>query len=192
MIVVGIAGRAGCGKSAVARRLAQRDGVVWVDLDRVAWSTYQPGTSTFQALVDRFGVGIVAEDGSIDRRRLADAAFRSEQTATELDRLVHPAVVRALAEIRAAEATKRTTVLLVEGALLATSDVVDRSAFDAILWLDVDEPVRRERLRSAGRPEHASRSERLEPTGDVVRVDGSGPLDAVADRVWAFIERLHS
>ena len=190
MIVVGLAGRAGCGKSAVARRLSERDDVVWVDLDPVAWTTYAPGTATHRALVERFGIGIVAEDGSIDRRRLADAVFVDEGAAADLDRLVHPAVVRALESIRAEEEKRGTRVLLVEGALLASSDAVDRSTFDVIVWMDVDETVRRTRLRAAGRLDHAERSDRLRPAPGVLQVDAAGSIDTVSQRLWTLVENL--
>ncbi|GAF84886.1 unnamed protein product, partial [marine sediment metagenome] len=53
--VIGLAGRPGCGKSAVARALAGRPSVEAIDLDRVAWETYVPETTTYDRLVARFG-----------------------------------------------------------------------------------------------------------------------------------------
>jgi dephospho-CoA kinase len=188
MIVVGLAGPAGSGKSAVARRLARRGGVAWIDLDRVAWSTYEPDGPAFHALLARFGSDILAADGHVDRAALAAKALGDPASKRDLERIVHPAVNAALAASIGEERRRGRQVLLVEGALLASSPDVDRDLFDVILWLDVPFPVRGARLRKDGREHHAARNDELTPSGDVVRVDADASLDEVAERVWSVIE----
>lgn len=188
MIVVGLAGPAGSGKSAVARELAHRVGVAWIDLDRVAWSTYEPDGPAFHALLARFGSDILTPDGRVDRGALAAKALGDPAGKRDLERIVHPAVNAALAASLGEEARRGRRVLLVEGALLASSPDVDRNLFDVILWLDVPFPVRGARLRQDGRERHATRNDKLAPSGDVVRIDADAALDEVAGRVWSAIE----
>lgn len=189
MIVVGLAGPAGSGKSAVARKLARRVGVAWIDLDRVAWSTYEPDGPAFHALLARFGSGILAADGRVDRRALAAKALGDPASKRDLERIVHPAVNAALAASMGEERRRGRQVLLVEGALLASAPDVDRDLFDVVLWLDASYPVRGVRLQRDGRGHHAARNDELTPTGDFVRIDADASLDEVAERVWSAIEK---
>jgi dephospho-CoA kinase len=188
MIIVGLAGPAGSGKSAVARKLARRAGVVWIDLDRVAWSTYEPDAPAYHALLARFGRDILADDGRIDRGALAAKALGDPAGKRDLERIVYPAVNEALAASIEEEERRGRQVLLVEGALLASAPDVDRDLFDAILWLDAPLPVRGARLRQDGREHHAARNDKLTPTGDFTRINADAPLDEVAELVWSAIE----
>ena len=190
MRVIGLAGRVGSGKSALGRVLAQRPGFAFVDLDRVAWSTYETGTPTYGRLVSSFGPGILRPDGTIDRSRLAEAAFSSARNREELDAIVHPAVVDRLKDLILEEEAREKSVLLVEGALLGSSPHVDRSLFTTILWLEASDRTRRERLEACGRGAHTVREFR-EPGRDAVRrVSAEGTLEDAADRIARLIETL--
>ncbi len=184
MKVIGLAGPAGSGKSAVARALSQRAGVGWIDLDRLAWSTYEPGTPAFTALVVRFGVGILAPDGQIDRTELARRAFADPEAKRDLDRIVHPAVDGALARRIENEREAGREVLLVEGALIGASPHIDLGLFDVMVWLEAPRRVREKRLGSVGRGEHAARNADLAAPRGAVCIDAEGPIDEVAERVW--------
>lgn len=190
MKVIGIAGPAGSGKSSVARELARRARGVWIDLDRVAWSSYEPGTPTFSALVERFGPGILDASGRVDRSALAERAFADAEAKGALDRIVHPAVGAALARRIAEERRAGRRLLLVEGALLATSADVDRSLFDAMIWLDAPPETRAARLERDRRAAHAARNAEIAPPDDVIRIDTDAPLGEVVDRLRRTIDRV--
>ena len=189
MKVIGLAGPAGSGKSAVARELSHRPGVAWVDLDRLAWATYGPGTLAHVALVERFGPEILDEGGRIHRTVLGERAFADPVGKADLERIVHPAVSAALAQRIDAERRRGRRILLVEGALLGTALDVDRNAFDAILWLEAPEAVRAARLDADGRAHHGDRTRELTPPEGTLPIDADAPLDEVAGRVWAAIAR---
>ena len=121
MKVIGLAGRAGSGKSTIARHLAQGRAVEWIDLDTVAWDTYAPGTAVYARLVGAFGKGILNESGKIDRSQLADVAFADHETQETLNAIVHPAVSDAVETIILEYRRKGTEILLIEGALLASA-----------------------------------------------------------------------
>jgi len=187
MRVIGLAGRAGSGKSAVARHLAERSGIEWIDLDAVAWSTYEPGTDLHLQLQDVFGSEILDASGAIDRAKLAEAVFSDCSNRKLLDALVHPAVGRALVPLLESQRTQGTLLVLVEGALLATSPYVDRSPYDRILWLEVEESSRANRLRAIGREAHLPRGCAMAPFGDVDIVCAEGSIEEVAERVLTVI-----
>lgn len=197
MKVIGIAGPAGSGKSTVARLLARRPGFGHLDCDAIAWATYRPGGPAYSALLARFGAGIVAGDGTVDRARLAQTALADPQLKADLEAIVHPWVMD---EVRRAIERHRaggTTTLLVEGALLLSSPHVDRSLFDAFVWLSVPEEERRERLLGAGLDPKAvdrrlgAQHDLLPPDRPGVHiVDGRGSPDEIARHVVALLDRL--
>lgn len=191
-MIVGLAGRAGSGKSAVARTLAKRPDVAWIDLDAVAWSTYAPGTGVFRRLVERFGPAVVASDGTIDRSALGRVVFADDAAQRDLEQIVHPEVGTRLRTLLAAHRRSGTDVVVVEGAALAASAHVDREAFDLLLWLDAPKETRRARLRSAERESHVERGSEPALDSSVVRVDAREDIDHVASAVWTLIERHRS
>jgi dephospho-CoA kinase len=111
MLAVGLTGGIGSGKSAVADLLVQR-GAVLIDADQVAREVVAPGGPAYQPLIDRFGTGIVAPDGTIDRPTLAAVAFANEETRLELNAITHPAIGIAMIAARDALADSDRIVVL--------------------------------------------------------------------------------
>jgi dephospho-CoA kinase len=190
MKVIGLAGWAGCGKSAVAQELSQRPGVNWVNLDSVAWEMYRPRTPTYWRLVARFGEGVLDASGSIDRSQLAALVFSDAKALADLNAITHPAVMKHLRKVVSEEEARGTALLLVEGALLGSSSYVDRALFDAILWLEASSRTREKRLRLAGRKHHAEREHPEPDRVAVIRVNAEGPLSQVVSRVQGVIAAL--
>lgn len=197
MKVIGIVGPAGSGKSTVARLLASQPGTVCLDCDALAWAAYHPGGPAYSALVSRFGEGILACDRTVNRTELARIAWATPQAKQDLERIVHPAVMAAIGQAIEEHAAKGTNWLLVEGALLLSSAYVDRSLFDAFVWLSVPEEERRRRLRSSGldakviEQRLAAQHDLLPPSDPRVHiVDGSGSPEEVAQRVKGLLDRL--
>lgn len=183
MKVIGLAGRPGSGKSAVAEQLARRPGVAWINLDELAWTAYAPGTSTYHQLIDGFGESICAQSGEIDREALARQAFQSPKHTERLNAIVHPAISAELKRRIRLHGQQGTKVLLVEGALLASSPDADRTEFHVMVWLDVPDAVRAERLSACGREKHLHRADAVEPRGDVLVLSGVGSIEDVAERL---------
>jgi len=94
MKVIGLAGEAGCGKSAVGKILAKRPGVTSIDLDQLAWETYQSHSLTYDQLISRFGKAILSVRGEIDRSKLARIVFSHKESLADLNAIVHPALSR--------------------------------------------------------------------------------------------------
>jgi dephospho-CoA kinase len=191
MKIIGLAGRAGSGKSAVARALAAAAAdTVWIELDRVAWETYAPGAESYAAVVERFGEGVLNEDGSIDRGELAVRAFVEAGAREDLEAIVHPAVLARMMGLAEEERERGTEILLVEGALLSSSPHVDRSVFDAILWFEVSDDVREARLRASGRADHVVRGDDVSPGASAIVIDAVGSIEDVVGRVRRVIDKI--
>ncbi len=191
-MVVGIAGPAGSGKSTVCRLLSRRPGFSFLDCDGIAKSTYVPGGPAYRDVVEAFGEGILAPDGSVDRRRLAEIVLPDPGKRKRLEELVHPHVAAQLRDAISRERARGTEVLLVEGVLLFSSPHVPREIFDLAVWLEAPEGVRKRRLLSAGLPpglvELRLRAQRdLRPPPWATVVDASRPPDAVARDILALI-----
>jgi len=97
MLLVGLTGGIGSGKSTVARLLEER-GAVILDADVFARDAVRAGTEGFAAVVRRFGDEIVAPDGELDRSRLASIVFADPAALADLEAIVHPEVRRMIAD----------------------------------------------------------------------------------------------
>src|SRR5258707_15840875 len=91
MLMVGLTGGIGAGKSTVAGLLAQRGAVV-IDADAIAREVVEPGMPALDKLVERFGDAILQPDGSLDRPALAAVAFVDDATRKDLEAITHPAI----------------------------------------------------------------------------------------------------
>jgi dephospho-CoA kinase len=158
MIVIGLTGGIASGKSLVTRELAKEQGIVAIDLDRVAWRLYRSGSDIYHKLVEHFGREILRAGGEIDRKRLGEIVFHRPKELRFLDETVHPAVTARLRELIEAERRRGTRALILEAALLLESKWVDRRLFDYIVALGVDweEQLRRLRERDGLTPEEAA------------------------------------
>lgn len=91
MLLIGLTGGIGSGKSTVSAALAGHGAVV-VDADRITRELQEPGTAVFDAIVERFGEGVVATNGTLDRQAIADIVFGDDDALADLNGIVHPAV----------------------------------------------------------------------------------------------------
>ena len=91
MIVVGLTGGIGAGKSTVSKLLAER-GAAIVDADRIARDLQSPGSPVLDRMAERFGAHIIGDDGELDRAAVARIVFNDEQALKDLNGIVHPAM----------------------------------------------------------------------------------------------------
>jgi dephospho-CoA kinase len=198
VLVVGLTGGIGSGKTTVSSLLAARGAVV-IDADRVAREAVAPGGPAYEGVVRRFGPGILRPDGSIDRPRLAEVVFADPASLADLNSLIHPHVREAMAGRLAALAGSDRVVVL-DIPLLAESR---RDAYPVAGVLVVDAPhevALRRLVEGRGMaPEEArarmaaqaSREERLAVADFVIDNSGDrGHLDAEVDRAWAWVQGL--
>jgi dephospho-CoA kinase len=196
VILVGLTGGIGAGKSTVSELLAAR-GAVIVDADAIVRELQAPGGAIVSRLADRFGDGVVSADGSLDRAAVAAIVFHDEQALEDLNAIVHPAVREEMA--RRVDAERDTDHVVVLDIPLLTEN--PRKDLAAVLVVDVPIDVAVERLvASRGMDEtdarariasQANRDDRLALATHVI--DNTGDVDdlrARVDEVWGELVTL--
>ncbi len=139
------------GKTTVLR-MFEALGAVTLSSDAIVAELVRPGTDLWNRLIAEFGQAIVQSDGSLARERLAQIAFGEAQARRRLNRLVHPAVVPAIAErIRAAD----TPLMLIEVPLLI--EVALQGLFDGIVVVQATPALQYRRLQERGVPPSLAR-----------------------------------
>jgi dephospho-CoA kinase len=197
VIVIGLTGGIGAGKSTVSALLAQRGAVV-VDADLIAREVVEPGGAAYAPIVERFGPGVLGADGRLDRAAVAAAVFSDPEALAALEAITHPAIQAEMARQVAAH-DGRDDVVILDIPLLKDR----RTPMAGVVVVDVAEDVAVRRLvEQRGFDEGDARRriaaqisrQRRRSLADVV-VDNSGDLSALAaeiDRVWAWIEGLQT
>jgi dephospho-CoA kinase len=191
VLLVGLTGGIGSGKSTVAR-LLERRGAAVIDADQLAREAVAKGSPGFERVVHAFGESIVAPDGDLDRRALAAIIFTDPERKAALESIVHPEVARRFGEqVDELRSTDRVVVyvspLLVELGLAP--------AFDLVIVVTASPHLRVSRVAS-GRdlsPEdvrarmaaQATDEQRMEVADILVDNDGSlAELEPQVDRIW--------
>jgi dephospho-CoA kinase len=117
MIVIGLTGGIGTGKSEVAR-LLQELGAVVINADQVGHEAYTPHSETWQEVVKAFGERILLETGEIDRRKLGGIVFADPQQLARLNGIMHPRMAGLVSEKLQGLRATGTPVAVVEAAVL--------------------------------------------------------------------------
>ncbi|MFD3560525.1 dephospho-CoA kinase [Streptomyces sp. NPDC058686] len=191
MLKVGLTGGIGAGKSEVSRLLVAH-GAVLIDADRIAREVVEPGTPGLAAVVEAFGSGVLAPDGTLDRPALGAIVFADADRLAVLNSIVHPLVGARSAELEAAATGDSVVVhdvpLLAENGLAPLYDLV--VVVDASPETQLDRLVRlrgmTEEDARARMAAQATREKRLE-IADIV-IENDVPLDELhqrVDAVWA-------
>ena len=171
MLLVGLTGGIGSGKSTVARMLEERGAVVF-DADLLAREAVEPGTPGHAAVIERFGADVLAPGGALDREALASIVFADPSARRDLEQIVHPEVRRLFAE--GSEAYRDTDRIVVFSAPLLVETGM-HTAFEILVVVSATVVTQIERLmRQRGMSEAAIRA----------RIDAQAPFEdkaAVAD-----------
>ncbi|HVH52536.1 MAG TPA: dephospho-CoA kinase [Actinomycetota bacterium] len=191
MLLVGLTGGIGTGKSTVARMLEKRGAVVF-DADALARQAVAPGTPGFDEVVERFGPNVMAPGGGLDREALASIVFADQAARRDLEGIVHPEVRRMFAE-GCEEYRDSDRVVVFSAPLLVETGM--HTAFDMLIVVSAPVATQIERLmRDRGMPERDVQAridaqlplEAKEEVADVI-MHNEGTLEDLetqVDRVW--------
>lgn len=194
MLLLGLTGGIGSGKSTVSAELARRGAIV-IDADLVVRELQSPGGAVLAAMVEHFGDAILAADGSLDRQAVADIVFNDPEELKALNAIVHPRVGEEIdGRIEAQKETDNVVILDVP--LLVESKAYET---EGIIVVDTDPEIAVQRLvefrgfnaddARARMKLQATREERRAVAAFIVPNDGTeAELLAHIDRCWDWIE----
>jgi dephospho-CoA kinase len=210
MLKVGLTGGIASGKTAVGEMLVAL-GAQLVQADRIAHSLMQPGEAVYNEVVRHFGRDILEPDGTVNRAKLAEAAFGSTnapegQRATriaELNRIVHPVVIRSQ-DAWMQEMGRRDphAVAIVEAALILEAGVKDH--FDRLVVVTCNAEQRATRFAArqkidleAARQEVERRMAAQLPDEEKIEVadyviDNSGSIESTREHAGQVWEKLRA
>lgn len=179
MLMVGLTGGIGAGKSTVTAVL-EAAGAVIVDADRIAREVVEPGTPGLAMLVAEFGEDILGSDGSLDRAELAARAFADADRTVALNAITHPLIGERTAELFGTAPADAIVVhdmpLLVEGGMTP--------AYHLVIVVDTPAEIRLRRLvEQRGMPEGDARARMSrQATDEARRVEADVVIDNSGDR----------
>jgi dephospho-CoA kinase len=196
MILVGLTGGIGSGKSTVSQMLASR-GAVIVDADAITRELQAPGEPLLGVIADRFGHGVLAADGSLVREKLASIVFRDAEALADLNKIVHPAVGREMAR-RIDEQRDTENIVVLDIPLLAENP---RSGLSGVIVVEIDPELALRRLvehRGMSEADARARIERqtsLEKRREIADfiLDNSGDkssLESQVSEMWIWLQKL--
>ena len=199
MLLVGLTGGIGSGKSTVAR-LLEAQGAVIVDADQVARDVVEPGQPAFAHLVERFGPEVVGPDGRLDRPRLAEIAFASEEGTAALNAITHPAVGDEF--LRRMTAAPADGIVVCDVPLLVESETAASRGYELVIVVEAPRELRLERLEGRGVPRPDAEARMAKQATDEQRravatyvVDNSGDLahlEAQVDAIWHDLDGIRT
>jgi dephospho-CoA kinase len=207
MLKVGLTGGIASGKSVVGEMFVAL-GARLVQADRIAHQLMLPGQSVYNEVVRHFGGAILNPDLSVNRAKLAEAAFGSAKPAAEsrvqeLNRIVHPAVIRSQDEWMEEMGRQYPhAVAIVEAALILEAGAAKR--FDRLIVVTCNDEQRIARFAArqkldleAARKEVARRMAAQLPEAEKVKaadcvIDNSGSLDQTRQQVHQVWEKLRA
>jgi dephospho-CoA kinase len=205
MLVVGLTGGIGVGKSTVAGLLGERGAAV-VDVDGLGREIIAPGGRAVDAVVDRFGPQVRAADGGVDRAALAGIVFGSEEELAALNAISHPAINELLDErvdALIAEHDERELVVIFDMAVLVESTLGQdtRHPYEVVVTVEAPMDIRLDRLELRGTPRDDARAriesqatdEQRRAVSQFVVANGGDleSLEAAVDELWTELRRLN-
>ena len=197
MLVVGLTGGIGSGKSTFAALLAER-GAQIIDADLLGRDALRPGEPAWHSVVDTFGDEVLVEGTmNIDRKRLAGIVFNDPSKLAALNAIVHPIIMRGIAD-RLESLRGTDDVVVLDAALIVELGLAE--SVDVIIVVTATVDNRRRRLAELRGMAHddimarigaqASEEELVTKADILVRNNGNvADLGSEADRVWAELEK---
>jgi dephospho-CoA kinase len=143
MLLVGLTGNIGSGKSTVAQLLSER-GATIIDADVLARRAVEQGTTAYRGIVERWGTSILAPDGGVDRAALRRIVFSEPAELEQLNALVHPEVERMRVALVEQARQRGDRLVVCDIPLMFERKLTD--GFDCIVLVDAPRPVRLDRL----------------------------------------------
>ena len=199
--LLGVTGGIATGKTVVAEMIEEL-GAHTIDFDVLSRTVVEPGKRAWKEIVACFGEHILCEDGTLDRKKLADVVFNSKEQRAQLETFVHPRIAEEFAAL-VTEYTSREPEPVIQAVVPLLFETEMQRVFDRVLVVYAPEEVQIERLiernsidrqRAATMLDSQWPIEKKKDLGDFV-VDNSGSLDqtrAQVEDVWKQLQRIRT
>jgi len=198
LFILGLIGRAGSGKTTVARAL-EKDGARVIEADRVGHEVVDRDPAVRESLIAEYGAGAYRADGTLDRARVAARVFRDPEARARLDRLVHPRLVaRIRAEIGRLSREGFRGVVVVDAALMLRWGFErECDAVIAVVAPEAEQVARLVRARGWSEAEARARLNAQDSDDDLsvaadITLDNEGTPEALAQAAREAVSRLRA
>jgi dephospho-CoA kinase len=187
---IGVTGNIACGKSLVTSILAEL-GAETIDADKVAHELMCPGSDILNGIAERFGAGVLNEDGSLNRPALGQIVFSDPSALRDLEEITHPPTVAEI--LRRADASARP-VVVIDAIKLFEAGLADHCDENWAVYCDPEVQIRRLIARNGFSIEEARRRIDAQPPQEEKRaladrvIDNSGSVQETrrqVQRAWA-------
>lgn len=197
MRIIGITGTIGSGKSTVAGFLRELGAEV-IDADEVGHEVYLPGSPGWEAIVEAFGEGILAADGTVDRQKLGEIVFQNKAALSKLNGIMRPLMAKEVQSRLKELRQKKTRAAVLEAAILieaSWSPLVDE------IWvITAPESVIYKRLAAKRELSHSQVQARIKAQLPVAEqkkyatrvIDTDVPLPELEARIASIWKKLKS
>lgn len=145
-MLIGLTGQIGAGKTEVAKILQQLRAII-IDADQIGRDVVEKNPTVVKQLVKRFGTSILTSSKRLDRKRLAELAFKDETNRKALDRIVHPHLLNELRK-QVKTLSRKHRVIVIDAALLLEWEM--GKEVDVVLVVTAPQAVRLNRLMKRG------------------------------------------
>lgn len=195
MLLIGLTGGIGSGKSTVAAMLRDQ-GIRVVDADQIAREVVEPGQPALAELVEVFGQDILNDDGTLNRQELANRAFATEEATNALNTITHPRIEEETQRQFDLAAAEKENFLVYDMPLLVERGLHEEMDMVIVVHTDIEERVRR-LVEHRGLDEDDVRRRMSHQVDDVTRlasadvlIDNNGSVDHLRKQVDDFLATL--
>ena len=196
MLLIGLTGNVGSGKSTVARLWREERGATVIDADLLGAEAVKPGSEALKKLVDRFGDKILQADGSLDRRLMGQIAFSSSEDLEALNSIVHPEIIRQITSAVEQARNRGKPVVVVDAALVFEFGIDE--IMDRMVVVDAPLQIRKQRMLAKNKMDDQTleklmsfqlSAEELRRRGHYV-IENHGDLDVLRARSLEVFDRM--
>lgn len=194
MLVLGLTGNIGCGKSSLST-IFSNEGINIIDADIIARQIYTD-EKLLKKVYDTFGDDIKNNDGSLNRKALGKIVFNDDEKLIELNKLTHPVIRQKVSDEIDGYKKRNKKIVILDAALLVESDYL--SFIDKLLVVTCSEDIQIERIKkrdNCSTEDALSRIKSQMNQEDKVKyadyiIDNSGTIDELKEKAFIFLNYI--